>query len=161
LPFAPPIPYPAAVSATLPAPRRRARLGLSDWLLLAEGLAALAAASAAIRLFPFRKVAKAASRNGGAAVPDDARLSKLRWAVTAWSKRVPWRAVCFQRGLAFHWMLQRRGIKSRLHYGVSPTGEAGLSAHVWISVGGRLWMGGEEAPRFECLAIFPETGAGG
>ena len=117
---------------------------------------ALGLASAAIRLLPFRLVAAAASRRGGSAVPDDARLRKLRWAVVAWARRAPWRAVCFQRGLAFHWMLQRRGIASRLHYGVSPTGEAGISAHVWVSVGGRTWMGGEEASDFKCLAIFPD-----
>lgn len=143
------------MTTALPA-RRRARLGAADWLLLAEGLTALTAASLAIRLLPFRKVAAAASRGAGDALPDEVRLRKLRWAVTAWAKRVPWRAVCFQRGLAFHWMLQRRGIASRLHYGVAPSGEAGLAAHVWISVGGRIWMGGDEAPRFECLKIFPE-----
>jgi hypothetical protein len=145
------------VSATLPA-RRRARLGLSDWLLLAEGLAALAAASAAIHLLPFRRLAAAASRGEARIAADEARLRKLRWAVQAWAKRVPWRAVCFQRGLAFHWMLRRRGIASKLHYGVSPTGTRGISAHVWISVAGRDWMGGEEASGFKCLAIFPASG---
>ena len=144
------------MTTALPARRRRARLGATDWLLLGEGLAALAAASLAIRLLPFRKVAAAASHGSGDAVPDEARLRKLRWAVTAWSRRVPWRAVCFQRGLAFHWMLQRRGIASRLHYGVAPNADGTISAHVWISVGGRDWMGGDEASRFECLKIFPE-----
>ncbi|MFL6857432.1 MAG: lasso peptide biosynthesis B2 protein [Allosphingosinicella sp.] len=143
------------MSATLPARRRRARLRFSDWLLLAEALAALAVASAAIHFLAFRRLAAAASRGEAGIVPDEARLRKLRWAVQAWAKRVPWRAVCFQRGLAFHWMLRRRGIASRLHYGVSPTGERGISAHVWISVGDRDWMGGEEASRFKCLAIFP------
>jgi hypothetical protein len=59
------------VSATLPARRRRARLKLSDWLLLAEGLAALAAASLAIQLLPFRRLAAAASRGDGATVADE------------------------------------------------------------------------------------------
>jgi hypothetical protein len=138
--------------------RRRARLGAGDLLLLAEGLATLAGASLAIRLMRFRRLAAAASRGAASTVPapDDARMRKLRWAVEAWGRRVPWRAVCFQRGLAFHVMLRRRGIDSRLHYGVSPSGEAGLSAHVWISVGGRTWLGGEEAPRFALLATFPE-----
>ena len=137
--------------------RRRARLGAGDLLLLAEGLATLVGASLAIRLMPFRRLAAAASRGDAspAAAPDDARMRKLRWAVEAWGRRVPWRSVCFQRGLAFHVMLRRRGIDSRLHYGVSPSGEAGLSAHVWISVSGRIWLGGEEAPRFALLATFP------
>jgi hypothetical protein len=137
--------------------RRRARPGVGDLLLLAEGLATLVGASLAIRLMPFRRLAAAASRGAASpsAAPDDARMRKLRWAIEAWGRRVPWRAVCFQRGLAFHMMLRRRGIDSRLHYGVSPTGDDGLSAHVWISVGGRTWLGGEEAPRFALLATFP------
>lgn len=143
------------MNATAPIRRRRARLSGSDWLLLAESLTALAAASAAIRLLPFRTVAAAASRGKGRASGDEARLSKLRWAVNAWAKRVPWRAVCFQRGLAFHWMAQRRGIASRLHYGVRTKPEGGIAAHVWIRVGGRDWMGGEEAQGFGCVAIFP------
>jgi hypothetical protein len=145
------------VTASAP-PRRRARRGTSDLLLLAEGLATLAGASVAIRLLPFRRVAAAASRGAAAPgpAPDDARMRKLRWAVEAWGRRAPWRAVCFQRGLALHIMLRRRGIDSRLHYGVSPTGKAGLSAHVWISVGGRTWLGGEEAGRFALLATFPD-----
>lgn len=147
---------------TMPAPvRRRARRGAGDWLLLAEGLATLVAASVAIKLLPFRRVAAAASRprRGAGVRVDDARLRKLRWAVEAWGRRVPWRAVCFQRGLALHSLLRRRGIDSRLHYGVSPVGEGGLSAHVWISVEGRDWLGGEEAAQFALLATFPDERA--
>jgi hypothetical protein len=147
------------VTAT-PLPRR-ARPSAGDLLLLAEGLATLVGASVAIRLLPFRRLAAAASRGAASPgpAPEDARLRKLRWAVEAWGRRVPWRAVCFQRGLAFHIMLRRRGIDSRLHYGVSPVGEVGLSAHVWISVAGRTWLGGEEAPRFALLATFPDDRA--
>jgi hypothetical protein len=148
------------VTASAPL-RRRARRGAGDLLLLAEGLATLAGASVAIRLLPFRRLAAAASRGAASPGPasDEARMRKLRWAVEAWGRRVPWRAVCFQRGLAFHVMLRRRGIDSRLHYGVSPAGETGLSAHVWVSVGGRTWLGGEEAPRFALLATFPDDRA--
>jgi hypothetical protein len=130
-------------------------------LILLEALLVLAPASLAIALLPFRKVADLASRFGrpeGETV-DSWAVSKCRWAVSAWADRVPWRAVCFQRGLALHLMLRRRGIASHLHYGVAQSLEKGLSAHVWISADNRLVMGGEEAEGYTCLAIFPASRA--
>jgi hypothetical protein len=137
--------------------RRRRPLGATNRRLLAEALPALVLASLAVKLVPFRRVARAASRRGRAAgAPADAAfLRQARWAVAAWAKRVPWRAVCFQQGLALHAMLRRRGIPSVLHYGVAKDGEAGLRAHVWVTVDGRPVIGGEEAPAFACVATFP------
>ena len=141
--------------ATRSPPRRRT---LSDWLLLAEALAALTLASLAIALLPFRTVAAAASVKGRRRPRTDAELvRKVRGAVQGWARRVPWKAVCFQRGLALHWMLRRRGIPSILLYGVRHRGDE-LAAHVWIDVDGETVIGGEEAPSFACLARFPPDG---
>jgi hypothetical protein len=137
--------------------RRWRGLGAANRRLLFEALPALILASAAIRLVPFRRLAARASRRPrrrGAA--DEAFLRKLRWAVDAWGERLPWRALCFERGLAVHRMLNRRGIPSVLHYGVARDGESGIAAHVWVTVAGRAVIGGEEAPRFACVARFPE-----
>jgi hypothetical protein len=123
--------------------------------MLAEALAALALASLAIALLPFRKVADAASAPVRKAVPADAQtVRRVRSAVRAWARRVPWRTVCFQKGLALHWMLRRRGIGSVLLYGARRDGE-GLAAHVWVDVDGETVIGGDEAPNFTCLARFP------
>jgi GNAT superfamily N-acetyltransferase len=138
---------------------RLARLGPSEWPLLAEALATLALASLAIALLPFRKVAAAASAGGrkpGPARADD--VARARWAVQAWARRVPWRTVCFQRGLALHWMLRRRGIGSVLLYGARRDAD-GLAAHVWVDVDGETVIGGEEAAGFACLARFPPDAA--
>jgi hypothetical protein len=138
---------------------RRARPRLADGPMLAEALAALALASLAIALLPFRKVAAAASAPGrGPGRTDAETVRRARSAVTGWSRRVPWRAVCFQRGLALHWMLRRRGIASVLRYGARRDGD-GLAAHVWIDVDGETVMGGEEAAGFACLARFPPDSA--
>jgi hypothetical protein len=134
-----------------------ARRTLADWLLLAEALAALALASLAIALLPFRRVAAAASARGRReprAEPETVR--RVRGAVQGWARRVPWKAVCFQRGLALHWMLRRRGIRSVLLYGARQRGD-GLAAHVWVDVDGVTVIGGEEAPDFTCLARFPDV----
>jgi hypothetical protein len=136
---------------------RRRPLGAINRRLLAEALPALVLASLAVKLAPFRRVAAAASRpgHGGGRPADEAFLRKARWAVEAWARRVPWRTVCFQKGLALHFLLRRRGVASVLHYGVAQDGGKGLRAHVWVTVGGRAAIGGEEAPAFTCVATFP------
>ena len=135
-----------------------ARRTLSDWLLLAEALAALSLASLAIALLPFRRVAAAASVRGRREARADAEMPRrVRGAIRGWSRRVPWKTVCFQQGLALHWMLRRRGIRSILRYGVRQQAD-GLGAHVWVDVDGATVIGGEEAPDFACLARFPPAG---
>lgn len=127
--------------------------------MLAEALAALALASMAIALLPFRRVAAAASAPArGPARVDPQTVRRARSAVTGWSRRVPWRAVCFQKGLALHWMLRRRGIPSVLLYGARRDGD-GLAAHVWVDVEGETVIGGDESPNFACLARFPPEAA--
>jgi hypothetical protein len=134
---------------------RRSRPRPSDWPLFAEALATLALASLAIALLPFRRVAAAASAAGrSAARTDPETVRRVRGAVQGWARRVPWKAVCFQRGLALHWMLRRRGIPSVLLYGARRDGDQ-LAAHVWVDVDGETVIGGEEAPGFACLARFP------
>lgn len=141
---------------------RFVRLRLGDRLILLEALVVLALASVAIRLVSFRRIAAAAGSWGsGAGRPqgDDETIRRARWATQAWASRVPWRVVCFQKGLALHVMLRRRGIASVLHYGVAQNPEKGLAAHVWVSAGDRDVIGGEEAHGFTCLATFPPAPA--
>ncbi len=146
-----------AAPATRP---RRSRLRLADGPMLAEALAALALASLAIAFLPFRRVAAFASPRGrGPARADPETVRRARSAITGWSRRVPWRAVCFQKGLALHWMLRRRGIRSVLLYGARRDGD-GLAAHVWVDLDGETVIGGDEAPNFACLARFPPDPAG-
>jgi hypothetical protein len=129
--------------------------------VLAEALISLVIASLAIKLLPFRRIAGLMHVSGPERLLDEQSCDRLvaqcRWAVRAWADRVPWRAVCFQRGLALHAMLRRRGIPSVLHYGVAQSPEKGLHAHVWIGVGDRLVLGGDEAAGFACVASFPAS----
>ena len=144
---------------------RAARLGRANWLTLAEAFAALAIASAAIRAVPFRRLVGVMAADVGRAAPDpevrDRMVARSRWAVQLWADRVPWRAVCFQRGLALHWMLRRRGIASSLHYGASLSGRKGLAAHVWLTVEGRVILGGDVEEDYACLAVYPAPADGG
>ena len=86
---------------------------------------------------------------------DAAAVRDACWAVEAAARRVPWRTVCFQKGLALHWMLRRRGVDARLHYGIGHDETGELEAHVWVAAGGTVLIGGLEAPRFNLVATFP------
>lgn len=134
------------------------RLPRGDRALLVEAVATLTLASALIRLAPFRKVAGLASRRlfqeGRESLNADLAL-RVRWAVEAVAGRLPWRALCFQQGLAAHLMLRRRGQPSTLFYGVGRREGGRLVAHVWVRVGGRDVVGCEIADEFATVASFP------
>lgn len=138
--------------------RRLRALPWRDRLLLAETVVALASASVAVGLIPFRRImsslraAPPADREPAAALDI---IDRVRWAVEACGQRLPWRIVCFQKGLAFHRILRRRGIGTVLHYGVAQGDDSSLKAHVWISYQGRSMLGGEVAGDYVCLATFP------
>lgn len=150
-------------------PHARTRpLTLRHGVLIAEALMMLGGASVMIAVLPFRRVAalSGARLARGGPVDDDigldeAGIDRVGQAVRGWARRVPWRAVCFQQGLAVHLMLRRRGVASLLHYGVATDEARKLGAHVWVSVAGRTIVGAEEAPRFACLATFGGEKSGG
>lgn len=144
-----------------PTALRPARLSVRDWSLVAEAGLALTVASLAIAVVPFRRIARSLSRSALGDKPGvdaDAAALRARWAIEACAWRLPWKTVCFQKGLALHWMLRRRGVDSRLHYGVAQNAGLGLRAHVWVSLSGEPVMGGDGADQFACLAVFPADG---
>ncbi len=136
---------------------RLIRLGWRRQLMLAEALGAIAAASLAVRFLRFERAVRVGARRLPDQSPPDpaAACGEVRWSLVAVATRVPWRAVCFQQGLALQWMLRRRGIDARLHYGVGHDETGDLGAHVWISAGDAIVIGGEQAARFRTVAVYP------
>lgn len=133
--------------------RRLKALTRTERLLLAEAVAALARAAFVVRFRPFRRAVGFAAH----ALGTDPALEPdlLRWAVEVAARRVPFRAKCFEQGLALQAMLRRRGAPAKLHYGVGYDAHDRLAAHVWVSLDGRILIGGEEAWRFRELAAYP------
>ncbi|RYY47863.1 MAG: lasso peptide biosynthesis B2 protein [Sphingomonadales bacterium] len=135
--------------------RRFGELSWRERGSLGEALFALAIASAAIRLLPFRHVVRLARKPARPRAGSDAeRIVRARWAVEVVAARVPWRTVCFQKGVALHGMLHRRGIASQLHYGAKMEPRGGMKAHVWVTFRGNDVIGGAEAVGFPCLATY-------
>lgn len=126
----------------------------AEILLFVEATLALSAASLAVRWLPFRAIVR--SLGGGRVQPaaTAAQPEAIATAVQRASRRLPWRSVCLQQGLAAHWMLRRRGAASRLHYGLRSDAER-LSAHVWVTAGGVKVIGEEEVEPHIPVASFP------
>lgn len=135
------------------------QLSWPDRLLLVEAVLFLAIAGLAIAVLPFRRIGLLAGRPiRRPELPRAVRLNKvrhIRWAVASSAVRVPWRALCFQQGLAAQLMLRRRGIPAVLYYGANQDDQSGLYAHVWVRDGDVDVIGGEIANKFAILATFP------
>ena len=130
---------------------RYQRLPKARRVLLPRALLTVTAASLAVALFPFRTAIRLGSIrlcNRGHASSED-----IVWAVETAARRMPWRIVCLQKGLAAQHMLRAAGIDAQLHYGIRHSfGE--LEAHVWVTVDEEPVIGGGEALGFAEVAKF-------
>jgi hypothetical protein len=135
------------------------RLPWQDRLLMLQAVCWLAVAGFAIAVLPFRHVGRLAARRTRGAEPSAqkrrAEIKRVRWAIVVAARHVPWKAVCFQQGLAAQFMLRARGVPSILYYGATLDEEQGLSAHVWVRDGDVDIIGSDIALRFSVLATFP------
>lgn len=63
--------------------------------------------------------------------------------------RTPWTSTCLIKAVAADRMLQKRGIRHQLHFGVNKGKGKTLEAHAWLSVEGEVIVGGENHESFE------------
>lgn len=131
------------------------RLSRERQRLCVHAATILTLASAAVALLPFRRAI------GFGAVPLGDRPKPVRaedcvWAVEAAARRLPWRTMCIEKGLAVQRLLRRSGVDASLHYGARHRANDGaLDAHVWVTVNDRIVIGGEEAANFAEVASYP------
>ena len=124
-------------------------------LPVAESLAMLIAASVAIRWASFKRLAAMGQEPRADLAPATAAEAvRIRDALDGWGRRLPWRTLCFEKGLAARWMLRRRGLAGTLYYGAATiAGE--LKAHVWVRSGEVDVIGCDNARDYALLATFP------
>ncbi len=141
----------------LPSFDRVKKEGWRGLALLVEASVALAAAAVVIHFLPFRRAIRFGSGGLSYVDPDPTieMLRRIERSVDRASARVPWRTVCLQKGLALQWMLRRRGVDARLHYGIGKDDAGALCAHVWVSAGQAMLIGSEQAPQFQTVATYP------
>lgn len=136
------------------------RLPRSDRRRALAAAAALAYARLALALLPFAKAIRIGSvALGPKTEPQDDAVAKWVSAVTRASYVAPWRAVCIHQGLALQRLLRRRGVAAVLCYGTAQL-DGELKSHVWVTVGERTVIGGDQAPQYKLLAAYPAAPAG-
>ena len=133
------------------APRRRPTLAM-----MVDAGIALAVASAALRLRSFDALVRRLDGPAGAPACTAAEALAIRRALDAWDRRMPWRTLCFEQGLAAYWMLRRRRRQATLYYGAA-TGDGELKAHVWVMSGDTDVVGGANKADYAVLARFPSS----
>lgn len=81
--------------------------------------------------------------------------------VRAVSRRLPGEVVCLPRAMAAHWMLRRRGVFSRLVFGVRRDAPGRAPRyHAWVTVDGEPIVGGRNAGTWTPLpAVGPPSGS--
>lgn len=144
---------------------RVAQVGSSKRALLIEAALGLLEARLTLLVVPFPRLAR---RFGSLAAPTDSRMSKeanmnhdqariaegVGWAVTRAARYVPFRAVCLPQAIAAQKMLRRRGVASRMHFGVMRERETKLFTHAWLDAAGVEVTGNPVTNRFAEIACF-------
>jgi hypothetical protein len=135
-------------------------------VLLAEAVVYLLAARLALIFIPFPRLAR---HLGTFVAPADARVSQLRtqsapqqaalaadigWAVTRAARYLPFKAVCLPQAMAARVMLERRGVKSVMHFGAAKGTDKPLDAHAWLDAAGVEVTGYPVAANFAEIACF-------
>jgi hypothetical protein len=135
--------------------RTAIRLPWADHLLLFEALIQLGAA----RVFVLISGKTGLSRLGPQTETsnDDnlaasALVERIRWALSAVSRHVPWRCQCLEQAIAGKWMLRSRGYATTLYLGVA--GRDAIEAHAWLRCGSLIVTGGSDEARFAVMSKF-------
>ena len=130
------------------------RLSGEQRRLLLRATLVLTAASAAVAVLPFRRAIRFGSATLGRRSP--VSTEGCVWAVDAAARRLPWRTMCIEKGLAVQRMLRARGIDAVLHYGARHHPETRvLEAHVWVTVDRTAVIGGAQSTDFAPVAFYP------
>ena len=130
----------------------------AEWMLAAEALVLLTGFRIALACVPVRRIIAAITsgraseaRNSMETEQTRSTARRVQWAVCAAARHSPVEFVCFPQALAGYAMLRRRGVPSMLVYGVARSAEGELTAHTWLTVGGRMVLGGEAAQEFTAI----------
>ncbi|HVR90612.1 MAG TPA: lasso peptide biosynthesis B2 protein [Novosphingobium sp.] len=144
-----------------------ARMPMGEKLALVAAWTLLAGAAAALRLFPFRRLAPLLGKALGpaASVPvidqrqtDSARL--IRRAVLRAARLAPFRSDCLPQALAGAALCRMLRVPATVFLGVRLNdGPSGMAAHAWLCAGAAAVTGGQSFERFTVVAAFALPGS--
>ncbi|MCA9795142.1 MAG: lasso peptide biosynthesis B2 protein [Candidatus Eremiobacteraeota bacterium] len=138
-------------------PVRIWRLPWSARLLACELFLELLWLSLALRVVPFRRLARLLGQQGAQtppAHPDQDHPTVLRVAgyTPRLARLLPWRCACLPQAMAAKRVLVRRGYRSTLYLGVRK--DDALEAHAWLRYGNRIVTGKREMNSFTPISSF-------
>ena len=130
-------------------------VGLRGMGLLGQTFCLLLVAKLALRWVPVRHIVgwKQRAVKGPEQGTIEEECERVRHVVLVVARYSPVPFVCFPQCLVASELLRRRGIASRLYYGVART-EGKLVTHTWLEVGGEFVIGGEVAADYSTLAVY-------
>ena len=76
------------------------------------------------------------------------KIHEIPIVVRGLSLRMPWQSTCMVESLATHYMLQKRKVPHKIHFGVKKDAKNKLEAHAWLSVGDLVIIGLENLDEF-------------
>jgi hypothetical protein len=127
--------------------------------LVSEAFLYLVWARAMLFALPFRYLTRLfgrhPSRGNLDALNHEQMRDDVRWAILRTADLLPGKTTCFPRAMAAQAMCLRRGIPAVLNYGASPSGETGVTAHVWVMDNTEGVVGHEIASSYRIIARFP------
>lgn len=130
----------------------------SQQAMAAEAAVWLGLAWALVRHVPMRYWRRHLNAGVAAGSPADAGPLPRRVAgiVRAVARRLPVEAACLPRAMAAQWMLRRRGVASRLLFGVrGGPDDRRREYHAWLVGDGGAIIGGREAGRYAAFPALP------
>ena len=114
------------------------RMRASDYLTATEVLALAVWVEIAIRVMPVSRVIERLRRASSPVADETAAAYAyrrlLRFVAVAYDV-LPLPGTCLRRSLVLYGLLERRGVPSRVRFGVEKRGEA-LAAHAWVECHG-------------------------
>lgn len=135
--------------------------GWRDRLLLSEALFFLCVLFAALRVAPFRWVARRvglvrAEGTDGAPAVNHGVVDSVGRAVEVASSYTPWKSTCLVQALACAAMLRRRGVPGTLILGVAKGAGCprSMAAHAWVRSCGKTPTGAYGSERFTVVSSF-------
>ena len=160
----PPVPRLADWLATAwsrwPFPRSR----VAGWPRALEAALLLCVARALVKHVPLRYWRAwlttsdvAGPAEDGAATARRVRARAVARTVRSVARRAPFKAVCLPQAIVAQWMLRRRGVASRLWFGVRRATADGdgnaarLEYHAWLTVGAKCVLGGGEIASYATM----------
>jgi hypothetical protein len=126
----------------------------SERALLVRALAMVVVARLAVRLLPFRSVARVAARSRTVAPAAWPTPEAIASAVKSTARVVP-RSSCLVQALAGQALMVHYGHPSRLSIGVVRTGAGRFDAHAWLETDAGPLIGGEDLASYTTLLSSP------